>query len=486
MTSRRLTVLATVAATACTGLVTLGSTAAADPAPSSLKLMAPRHATAYVFHKRAFLDFSVGIEAVAQNFELWSHRANFHSPITTELRRGATDTDLPAGLMTDFTGLPKFFDVSIADSTGKVVLHRRPTVCLDGSEIRVVPDGAAHSPYPPYGCPYNIFTKGSVQGIAAGWATEIPVLGYRSAKLAKGTYTVTTKIASTYRSLFGISAPDATGTTSLTVKKIRCDKGCGPVPVPVGGSGATSSSANVHPAPTLKPSEHLAHAPTTGPEPDLEALPAWGIQVSKGGNYLQFSATVWNGGDSPMVVQGFHTNRRHVLKSYQYFYDTDGNQVGYVRAGHMDWDAAPTHHHWHFADFAQYRLLDANKDGVVRSQKDGFCLANTDAIDYTIPGANWNPDNTDLQTDCGDLDSPSVTEVLAAGSGDTYEQFRAGQSFSLKNLKNGIYYVSIEANPNNVLTEQSMTNNTALRKVRIGGTPDHRTVYVYPKGDVTG
>ena len=122
----------------------------------------------------------------------------------------------------------------------------------------------------------------------------------------------------------------------------------------------------------------------------------------------------------------------------------------------------------------------------MRSQKDGFCLANTDAIDYTVPGANWNPDNTDLQTDCGDLDSPSVSEVLAAGSGDTYEQFRAGQSFNLKNLKNGVYYISIEANPNNVLTEQSSTNNTALRKVRIGGTLGHRTVHVYPVGTITG
>jgi hypothetical protein len=478
-----LTVLGAVAVAACTGLVTLGQAATADPTPSPLKLFAPRHATAYVFHKRAFLDLGVSLEAIGQNFELWAHRPNFHSPISTTLRRGSTDTPLPTGLMDDFTGLPKFFDVSIQDSSGKVVLHRRPTECLDGQDVRVEPDGAAHSPYPQYGCPYNIFTKGSVQGIAAGWASTIPVFNYGSAKLAKGDYTVNVTITSKYRQLFGISAADATGTTALTVKKVRCGKGCGPHPVPVGSGG---SAANVHPSPTLNPSQRLAQAPTSGPQPDLEALPAWGIQMSKSGKYLQFSATVWNGGDSPMVVQGFRTDKRRVLKSYQYFYDADGNQTGYVRAGHMDWDAAPTHHHWHFADFARYRLLDANKQGVVRSQKDGFCLANTDAIDYTVPGANWNPDNTDLQTDCGDLNSQSVSEVLAAGSGDTYEQFRAGQSFTLAGLKNGIYYISIEANPNNVLTEQSMTNNTALRKIRLGGTPGHRTVYVFPKGDVTG
>ena len=79
-----------------------------------------------------------------------------------------------------------------------------------------------------------------------------------------------------------------------------------------------------------------------------------------------------------------------------------GNQTGYVPAGQMIWDPRKTHHHWHFEDFARYRLLDANKHGVVRSKKEAFCLANTDMIDYTVPGANWNPDNTDLATSCGD------------------------------------------------------------------------------------
>jgi hypothetical protein len=46
--------------------------------------------------------------------------------------------------------------------------------------------------------------------------------------------------------------------------------------------------------------------------------------------------------------------------------------------------------------------------------------------------------------------------------------------------------VSVEANPNKVLTEQSVTNNTALRKIKLGGTPGHRTVYVYPVGAITG
>src|SRR5207253_2553587 len=104
--------------------------------------------------------------------------------------------------------------------------------------------------------------------------------------------------------------------------------------------------------------------------------------------------------------------------------------------GTFEFDHRKTHHHWHFRDFATYTLLRADKSTAAVSKKEAFCLANTDAVDLTVPGADWNPDNRDLSTDCGEEDSLSLREVLAAGWGDTYAQFRAGQSFSLKNLPN--------------------------------------------------
>src|SRR6185437_3972529 len=113
-------------------------------------------------------------EAVGNPFEIWSHRADYRSPITSEWHNGSTVIALPDGLMDSFAGLSRFMDVSIENSAGAVVLHRATTVCLDGwTTYRVVKDGAAHSAYP-YDCPHNIFAKGSVQGIAAGWASEIP------------------------------------------------------------------------------------------------------------------------------------------------------------------------------------------------------------------------------------------------------------------------------------------------------------------------
>ncbi len=89
------------------------------------------------------------------------------------------------------------------------------------------------------------------------------------------------------------------------------------------------------------------------------------------------------------------------MDAYQYFFDADGNQTGYQQVGDDALARQPTHQHWHFKDFARYRLLDADMTLAVARRKEAFCLANTDAVDYTVPDADWQPENTDLATACG-------------------------------------------------------------------------------------
>lgn len=220
------------------------------------------------------------------------------------------------------------------------------------------------------------------------------------------------------------------------------------------------------------------------PKPDLRSLPAYGITVSDGyeevpgKDYLAFSANVWNAGPAKLVVDGFRSPGKELMDAYQYFYDADGKQVGYTPTGTMEWDPRPGHEHWHFTDFASYRLLKADRKESVRSGKEAFCLANTDAVDYTVKNANWHPDNTDLSTACGQENSISVREVLDVGSGDTYTQDLPDQSFDITDLPNGTYYIQVLANPENRLKETDHHNNSALRKVVLGGKKGARTVKV--------
>ncbi|WP_406333985.1 lysyl oxidase family protein [Streptomyces zaomyceticus] len=220
------------------------------------------------------------------------------------------------------------------------------------------------------------------------------------------------------------------------------------------------------------------------PKPDLRSLPAYGITISDGGqdvpgkDYLAFSANVWNAGPAQLVVDGFRSPGKATMDAYQYFYDANGKQVGYTPTGTMEWDPRPGHVHWHFTDFASYRLLKADKKEAVRSGKEAFCLANTDAVDYTVKNANWHPYNTDLSTACGQENSISVREVLDVGSGDTYTQDLPGQSFDITDVPNGTYYIQVLANPAKQLKETNLDNNSALRKIVLGGTPGKRTVTV--------
>ncbi|WP_225802406.1 lysyl oxidase family protein [Streptomyces sp. NK15101] len=240
-------------------------------------------------------------------------------------------------------------------------------------------------------------------------------------------------------------------------------------------------------APALTPqSKRPAGNPSVPnvPKPDLRSLPAYGITISDGDrnipgkDYLAFSANVWNAGPAQLVVDGFRSPGKAKMDAYQYFYDANGKQVGYTPTGTMEWDPRPGHVHWHFTDFASYRLLKADKKEAVRSGKEAFCLANTDAVDYTVKNANWHPFNTDLATACGQENSISVREVLDVGSGDTYTQDLPGQSFDITDVPNGTYYIQVLANPAKRLKETNLDNNSALRKVVLGGTPGRRTVTV--------
>ena len=66
--------------------------------------------------------------------------------------------------------------------------------------------------------------------------------------------------------------------------------------------------------------------------------------------------------------------------------------------------------------------------------------------------------------------------MLDTGSGDTYTQDLPGQSFDLRGLGNGTYYIEVRANPDRALHEPGTSNNASYRKVLVGGTSGRRTV----------
>lgn len=469
--SRALGLAAALALAAPALAVVPGATAADDePAraeTAALTLWAPQKITAYAYKNKTWTDLGLRVIAEGAPFELWSTRASYDDLIETVWKGPDGDVPLAAGSMSTFSGLNNFLTLTI-DPVGRgktTVINRK--ACLNGYSERVRPEAPARSPYP-VGCWYNAYSLGSVQGVQEGWATPI-LQQEKPLRIGPGKYTVTAKIRDSYAATFGLTAEQATRTLQLHVQS----EGGGSEPEPP----HEHRSSLYRPA-AAAPTGPQARADEDGPMPDLRSLPAWGINIADNGNYLRFSATVWNAGDSPLVVDGFRHENEDVMTAYQYFFDADENQTGYQEVGQLEWDAKPSHSHWHFTDFARYSLLDKDLVETTVSRKEAFCLANTDAVDLTVPDAEWKPENTDLSTSCGEYSSLSIRQVLEAGWGDTYTQYRAGQSFNLRGLPNGTYYIAVIANPENRLVESSLDNNVELREIRLSGKPGARRVTV--------
>jgi hypothetical protein len=498
MTSRRrhrVRAAATVA-TAVAVLVAGSATATtAAPQPKYPMVLVGTTSAAYAdrYAGDEFVAVRLGTHVIAGDspFEIRVKRHSYGKPPVAYqvVRSGgkAKEVRLPDGLVTDFSALKKFFHLTVKDAAGKTVVDRDEDFCPNNDvSARTRRDAPDSTPYPMSCGQDNPFVLGAVWGIQAGWNAPTFPEDFL-VKLADGKHTATVTVNKRYRDLFGIPANRSSATVALTVRTLP-EPDPDPTPAPTAGK----KDAPHHGARTdvLQPAARrpvVSATIPTGPRPDLRSLPAWSVSLTKddgedqraaGRDYLSFAATVWNAGTSPLVVDGFRRTGKDLMDAYQYFYDAKGKQVGSAAAGTMEWDARDGHTHWHFTDFARYRLLDKDKKNVVKSGKEAFCLANTDDVDYTLPNAKWRPGNTDLASACGVDTSVAVRQVLDVGSGDTYAQSLPGQSFDVTDVPNGTYYIEVAANPANRLKESNTANNTSLRQVILGGKPGARTLKV--------
>ena len=442
---------------------------------SPLSLWAPSKMEAYSYDGYTYTDFGLKLVAGDSAVEIRAHRPDYSQPINAAWENApGGPRALPEGSMTTFSGLDDFATVTVRSvATGKKVSSLDLPGCFNGyGTQRIDPNGPARSPYPT-SCPFNPYTVGSVMGIQADYATPLMQDYGMEMQLKPGKYDVTSKISPTWVDFFGISAEAAQATSRLTV--IKDNSGCC-------GRTKPSPAQTLKPANSAAPSHPSAAAPDASTEPDLRALPSFGIMLNRKGTQLRFGATVWNAGPAPMVVDGYRstTDADH-MDAYQYFYDADGNEVSHQEVGQMHWHAG-NHNHWHFEDFARYRLLNADQTEAVKSGKQSFCLAPTDPVDLTQPGADMQQEITDLGSACGGYDALAVREALPAGWGDTYYQFRTGQAFNISKIPNGVYYISVEANPLGTLFETDTTNNNSLRKIKLFTSHGQRQVKVFQVG----
>jgi hypothetical protein len=465
----RLRTALAASAVAVVCLIPAGSAAASARSPHLRVFAASSNVTIEKFG-RGPVQLGVGayLAAMGGDFQLDVARPGYRSPIGVTEVIGGRSRALPVAVAHGWDGIARFVNFTVSSNSRGVIASRTMNFCPnDWNRQRVDGSGPLTPRYPQF-CGTNPFTLGAVWGIDRGWAVGLDSAA-PAVRLPVGTYTVRVSLARAYAEMFGVAAADASTTVTVHVKRgLTCPPSC--------GGELTHHNRGV--APPRLPRVAIDSSPDPATMPDLIPLPAWGMGIDRQGgrDYLDFGATVWDAGPAPMDVEGFRRPGTNIMDAFQYFF-RNGKPVGRAKAGTLEYDSRPGHQHWHFLQFARYSLLSSSKSQVVRSQKEGFCLAPTDAIDLTVRGALWDPFSIGLAGQCGDASSIWTRETLPAGWGDTYFQFVPGQSFDITGLKNGTYYVEVRANPLGAIHETSTTNDVRLRKVILGGAPGARTVH---------
>ncbi|HEX5740024.1 MAG TPA: lysyl oxidase family protein [Pilimelia sp.] len=433
----------------------------------------------------AWTDLEMYLTNGDKPLEIEVRRTAYDKPVDARVRRDqadpGADVPVPSELLTDLTGLQDFFTITVTNPRDEVVASVRRPLCPNGADTRMAPDAPAGNPYPEK-CNANPFSHSTLWGMPKRWGL-MPFYGEGrqiGLPLKTGSYRAEVTIAPRYRALLGIADAHATRTIRLRVAPGTGQK----------VDETLDPRLFTQPGTLTRPTG-AARVPRQGPLPDMRALPAWDITVEHGASVdglpdrdlVKFGSTVWVDGDAPLFVQGFRESKEPLMVAYQYFFDADGKETGYAKVGGMEWDPRPGHLHWHFQDFAGYRLLREDGSAALTGTKEAFCIANTDQVDLLNPRAVHRPANVGLRVDeCGGEAEMEVQQRLDVGWGDTYGPERPDQELDVTDVPNGTYQIEVNANPKGNLHEKTTANNRSVRTIVLGGTPGKRTVSVPPVG----
>lgn len=116
---------------------------------------------------------------------------------------------------------------------------------------------------------------------------------------------------------------------------------------------------------------------------------------------------------------------------------------------------APCHGHYHFSDFADYRLVNSAGQQVAIGLKSGFCLEDVSRFDFDngLAVAKYDCNNQGIQR----------------GWADVYSRNLPCQWVDITGVPAGLYMLEIEVNPAGRLAERTRTNNLTRFSLVIDG-----------------
>jgi lysyl oxidase len=175
----------------------------------------------------------------------------------------------------------------------------------------------------------------------------------------------------------------------------------------------------------------IVWGPATRPYVDYQNIPANSCEVNEG-------CTV----PGTRRILHFETESRNIGTADLVFGDPNQNPM-------FVWD--PCHGHWHFGQFAQYRLLNQSGGVVLEGRKVGFCLEDT---------IKWDPNAGPQRYNCS-------FQGIQRGWADRYTYNVPCQFLDITGVPAGTYILDITVDPLNFIAELNEGNNNTQVSVQI-------------------
>lgn len=193
------------------------------------------------------------------------------------------------------------------------------------------------------------------------------------------------------------------------------------------------------------------------------------VQITKtqGRKLLLFSTAMANVGAGTFELHATVANDGTTTAT-QWIYDDQGGHIERY-AGTFVFSDHAGHNHFHFANFANYRLrtVAANNGvgSVVKtSDKIGFAMFDGAAYNLSLPGAPSSPVYKRLEQSSLD------PEGISVGWADVYARNLADQWIDITGVRDGKYWLEVTVDPNGLIAESDETNNVTYVKVILKGS----------------
>ena len=213
--------------------------------------------------------------------------------------------------------------------------------------------------------------------------------------------------------------------------------------------------------------------------PDLQTLPPKDLQLfqeaSSKRTYLRFTNSIWNSGPGKLELIGTPNQAKDQIWVSQLIFGADPEVFSEFEVGEFRFH--DQHDHWHLEGFAVYEVWSLDERGSLESMvstggKVSYCvmdvsLAETSLVDGIVPKFR-------TYTHC-----EGIRQGLSIGWIDTYKYFYPGQSVEVSSLKDGIYALVSTVDPDHLLKEANIHNNSAVAYFEIREKNLKRADYLF-------